>query len=155
MRMKRSMLSSLWCVMKGLAVAPPAIMFIIGVSTSWGFFECWSLWRKVLVWECVCVWGGGGGGRKCCDRNRDRHTHRHIEDTNQPQLTNQEPPGVEEAADVVDDARADLEDAAGLGVEDEVEVALPVAHLLVLQASVALECFFWGVGVRWGYGVGG
>jgi hypothetical protein len=33
MRMNMSIARSLWCVMKGLAVAPPAIMFIIGVST--------------------------------------------------------------------------------------------------------------------------
>ena len=32
--MKRSMLSSLWWVTKGLAEAPPAIIFISGVSTS-------------------------------------------------------------------------------------------------------------------------
>ena len=31
--MYRFMLRSLWCVVKGLAVAPPGIMFIIGVST--------------------------------------------------------------------------------------------------------------------------
>lgn len=31
--MYRSMFSSLWWVMKGLAVAPPGIMFIKGVST--------------------------------------------------------------------------------------------------------------------------
>ena len=30
---------SLWCVMKGFAVAPPAIMFIMGVSTS---MKSWS-----------------------------------------------------------------------------------------------------------------
>ena len=32
--MKRSISRSLWCVMKGLAEAPPGIMFIRGVSTS-------------------------------------------------------------------------------------------------------------------------
>jgi hypothetical protein len=34
MRMNSVMSRSLWCVTNGLAVAPPAIMFIIGVSTS-------------------------------------------------------------------------------------------------------------------------
>ena len=33
MRMNNSRLRSLWCVTNGLAVAPPAIMFIMGVST--------------------------------------------------------------------------------------------------------------------------
>lgn len=65
--------------------------------------------------------------------------------TNEHLKTDQEAPLVEEAADVVDDARADLEYAARLGVEDQVQVALAVAHLLVLEARVAL------VGLRvWG-----
>lgn len=34
MRIYKSIFNSLWCVIKGLAVAPPGIIFIIGVSTS-------------------------------------------------------------------------------------------------------------------------
>jgi len=45
---------------------------------------------------------------------------------------------VEELAHVVDDARALDEDVAALGVHDEVEVALAVALLLVLEAKVLL-----------------
>ena len=51
----------MWCVMKGLAVAPPGIMFIIGVSTSRK--PCMSRKRRTKlmiferVWKMVRVVG--------------------------------------------------------------------------------------------------
>ena len=49
--MKRSMLSSLWWVMKGLAEAPPAIMFISGVSTSRNPRQSKNLRMYVIIFD--------------------------------------------------------------------------------------------------------
>ena len=53
---------------------------------------------------------------------------------------------VQEAADGGDDAAADLKDVAHLRVGDEVEVALAVAHLDVLEAVPLLGQRLQGLG---------
>ena len=75
--------------------------------------------------EVVVVRDEGLGGRAAGDHAR--HGRLDLE----------EPERVHEAADVVDDAAARDENAPGLVGENEVEVALAVAGLLVLEAEVA------------------
>ena len=65
------------------------------------------------------------------ERARDRATGDRL---HHRRLDLEEPAGVEELADAADQARAELEDRARLGVDDQVDVALPVAGLDVLQA---------------------
>jgi hypothetical protein len=66
------------------------------------------------------------------------HTHSHLPPSLLPS-SYQKALRVQEPSDVINDLRPDLKHASCLTVEDEVEVALPVADLLVLQARVALR----------------
>ena len=113
-RMKRSRSRSLWCVTKGRAVAPPAIMFMHGVSTCVGS-------RGLRGTSTVDISIQRGGMNKTVPVETATAVHG---------LHLQEAAAVEVPPDVADDARPGDKDVTHPRICHQVEVSLPIPCLL-------------------------
>jgi len=122
--MKRSISRSLWCVMKGLAEAPPGIMFMRGVSTSRKPRPSKNRRMYVMILA-LCVVKGWKIGCLLEGKFSFQEWQHPSSQLRPPRNGHYVPPTL-----------PDNELVSDLLVHDEIQIPLPEASLFVLQAIV-------------------